>query len=104
MERLRELTIESSRFPEVLTGYFEDMFISMENLYPKLKKGAYACYVVGNTCLPDLTVDVDLILAELGEQAGYTAEKIFVAKTRWCDVGGIHRERPVRESVVILRK
>jgi hypothetical protein len=104
MERVREVTITSSRFPEVLTGYFEDMFISMENLYPKMKQGGCACYVVGNTCLPDLTVDVDLILAELGEQAGFTAEKILVAKARWCDVGGIRKERPVRESVVILKK
>ena len=104
MERVREVTVTSSRFPGVLTGYFEDMFISMENLYPKMKDGAYACYVVGNTCLPDLTVDVDLILAELGEQAGFSAERILVAKARWCDVGGIRKERPVRESVVILKK
>jgi SAM-dependent methyltransferase len=104
LEKVKEVTITSSRFPEVLTGYFEDMYIHLENLHPKMKTGGYACYVVGNTCLPGLTVDVDLILAELGEQAGFTAEKILVAKARWCDVGGIRKERPVRESVVILKK
>ncbi len=104
LQNLKEITITTSRFPEVLTGYFEDMYIHLENLQPKMQHGSYACYVVGNTCLPDLTVDVDLILAELGEQAGYTAEKILVAKTRWCDVAGIRKERPVRESIVILKK
>lgn len=104
LQNLKELTITTSRFPDVLTGYFEDIYTHLENLQPKMKHGAYACYVVGNTCLPDLTVDVDLILAELGEQAGYTAEKILVAKARWCDVGGIRKERPVRESIVILKK
>lgn len=104
LQNLKEVTITSGRFPEVLTGYFEDLYIHLENLQPKMKPGSYACYVVGNTCLPGLTVDVDLILAELGEQAGYTAEKILVAKARWCDVGGIRKERPVRESIVILKK
>jgi len=104
LENLRGETIASGKFPEVLTGYFEDMFMCLESLYPVMKEGGIAAYVVGNTCLPGITVDVDLILAELSEQAGFTAKRVLVANARWCDVAGIRKERPVRESIVVLEK
>ena len=103
LEELREISV-SNRFPQVLEGYFEDMYLSMESTYKALKKGGTAAYVVGNTCLPELTVDVDLILAELGEHIGYTPKEVLVANARWCDVAGIRKERPVRESIVVLKK
>jgi len=103
LEELKEVSV-SNRFPDVLVGYFEDMYLSMENTHSALKKGGIAAYVVGNTCLPELTVDVDLILAELGEHIGYTPKEILVANARWCDVAGIRKDRPVRESIVVLEK
>lgn len=103
-EKLRESALINERFPELLEGYFEDIYLNMESVYRVLRDGGIAAYNVSNTCLPDLTVDVDLIFAELGEQVGFTAKQIMVAKTRWCDVGGIRKERPVRESIVVLQK
>jgi hypothetical protein len=76
----------------------------MKQVHRALKEGGTASFVVSNVCLPDMTVDVDVILAELGEQIGYSVEEILVAHARWCDVSGIRKERPVRESVVVLRK
>ncbi|MBN2251388.1 MAG: hypothetical protein JW724_04870 [Candidatus Altiarchaeota archaeon] len=104
LEGLRKITLSGARFPQVLTGYFEDMYLSIEEAYRVLEPGGRAAYVVANTCLPDLTIDVDLILAELGVHAGFTPEEILVANARWCDVAGIRKERPVRESIVIMRK
>jgi DNA modification methylase len=104
MEKLRESSLINERFPTLLEGYFEDMYMNMESVYKVLKDGGVAAYNVGNTCLPDLTVDVDLIFAELGEQIGFKAKQVLVAKARWCDVAGIRKERPVRESIVILEK
>ena len=104
MEKLRESSLINERFPNLLEGYFEDMYLNMESVYKALKDGGIAAYNVGNTCLPDMTVDVDLIFAELGEQIGFTAKQVMVAKARWCDVQGIRKERPVRESIVILEK
>jgi DNA modification methylase len=104
MEKLRESSLVNERFPTLLEGYFEDMYLNMESVYSVLKEGGVAAYNVGNTCLPDLTVDVDLIFAELGVQIGFTAKQVYVAKARWCDVAGIRKERPVRESIVILEK
>jgi tRNA G10 N-methylase Trm11 len=93
-----------AKTPQVVEGYFDDMHTVMEGIYSALKPGGAAAFVVSNVCLPDITVDVDTILAELGEQIGYSVESILVAHARWCDVHGIRKDRPVRESVVVLRK
>lgn len=90
--------------PLVVRGYFEDMFDSLESIYRVLKDGAHAAIVVGNACLPGITVDVDLILTDFAEQIGFEPISIWVANARWCTVHGIKKERPVRESILILKK
>lgn len=109
-ERLSPILDSLSNFddpvksPVVVRAYFEDIYASLESLYSVLSGGGLAFYVVGNACLPNLTVDVDLILAELAEQAGFEVKDIWVANARWCDVHGIQKQKPVRESIVILKK
>jgi hypothetical protein len=102
VEKMTEASF--AKRPQVVEGYFDDMHTVMEGVYSALKPGGAAAFVVSNVCLPDITVDVDTIIAELGEQIGYSVEEILVAHARWCDVHGIRKERPVRESVVVLRK
>ncbi len=102
--KLDEITGKIENSPVVVWGYFEDMYMSLEGIYKALKPNGTAALVVGNACLPNLTVDVDLILAEISEQIGFNAKAIWVANARWCDVHGIVKERPVRESIVILEK
>ncbi len=77
---------------------------TMRNVYDHLKKGGKFALVVGNACLPGTTIDVDLILAELGQKMGFEVNQIMVAHARWCDVHGIKKDRPVRESIVVLEK
>lgn len=102
-DKLNEITGKVNS-PEVVLGYFEDMYMSLEGIYKALKPNGTAALVVGNACLPNLTVDVDLIIAEISEQIGFKAKAIWVANARWCDVHGIEKQRPVRESIVILEK
>jgi SAM-dependent methyltransferase len=106
VRRLLEKVSESGfmKRPQVVEGYFNDMYSVLASLHRVLRKGGKAAFVVSNACLPNVTVDVDTILAELGEDLGYVVEGIAVANVRWCDVSGIRKERPVRESIVVLRK
>lgn len=103
MWRLEENPVKGKP-PVTVRGYFEDMYMCMDSIYGSLREGGIAAVVIGNACMPDLTIDSDLILAELSEEVGFKATEIKVAKTRWCDVHGIRKERPVRESIVILGK
>jgi SAM-dependent methyltransferase len=92
------------KHPQVVEGYFEDIYMSLRSVHESLKEKGKAALVVGNVCLPGVTVDTDLILAELAEDIGFDVREIMVANVRWCDVHGIRKERPVRESVVVLEK
>ena len=104
LERVKEIPSTPSRVPQIVEGYFEDMCLSLEGLFNVLREGGIVALVVSNTCLPNITIDVDLILTEIGEQTGFKPKRILVANTRWCDVHGIRKERPVRESIVLLEK
>lgn len=90
--------------PPVVEGYLKDIYLSLREAFRVMKKGGTAVYVVGNAALPGITVNVDLALAEMGEQIGFKVEDIWVANCRWADVHGIIKKRPVRESSVVLRK
>lgn len=103
MEKLHE-NPDSKKPPATVEAYFADMEAFLGNLRYTLKENSAVAIVVGNACMPSLTVDSDIILAEMAQSMGYTVERILVAHVRWCNVEGIKKDRPVRESIVILRK
>ncbi|MEA1925174.1 MAG: DNA methyltransferase [Candidatus Altiarchaeota archaeon] len=103
MDRLWE-TPDSKKKPEVVLDYFADLSESLKTIHNSLVEGGRAALVISNTCMPSLTIDSDLIMAELSENIGFSIERILVSNVRWCDVGGIKKERPVRESIVVLKK
>ncbi len=90
--------------PQIVECYFYDVELALRNMFNALKKNGKAAIVIGNTCLPEITIDSDIILAEIAENIGFKAKEIWVANARWCTVGGITKEKPVRESIVILEK
>lgn len=94
------------RIPFMLKGYFEDLYLTLKALHPRLKKGAICAFVVGNVRHAGVMVPVDEILVQIGEQAGYTFERAWVARLRGNSaqqMGRFGRE-PARESVVIFRR
>lgn len=96
--------VSKQGMPVIVRGYFEDMYLSLKEMYRVLKPQKYAFIIVANACFPDVTIDVDTTIAELGEEIGFELEEIWAANVRWCDVYKIKKERPVRESIVIIRK
>jgi hypothetical protein len=95
---------EGGKNPQVVEGYLQDMYLVLKESARVLEAGGRAVFVVGNASLPNLTVDVDLILAELGERLGFAVDDIWVGNVRWADVHGLVKQRPARESAVVLRK
>ncbi len=101
--KLEELP-ESSKPPAIMRGYFEDLFMNLESIYNSLKPEGKAAIVIGNSCLPNLDINSDLILAEMGEGIGFEVEGVWSSNTRVCKFPGMKTSRPVRESIVILKK
>ena len=95
-----------ARIAPMLEGYFEDLFLTLRALRPRLREGAICAFVVGNVRHAGVMVPVDEILAQVGEQAGYTFERAWVARLRGNSaqqMGRFGRE-PARESIMFLRK
>jgi len=99
-----EIKGDTRKNPQVVLDYFTDLASCLSSLYNSLREGAKVAFVLSNTCLPSQTIDVDLITAEISENQGFNVKKILVSNTRWCDVHGIIKERPVRESIVLCEK
>lgn len=95
-------TSTAGKTPPIVEGYLNDICKSITEAARVLKKGGHAVYVVANAALPEITVDVDIALADMAQKTGLHVEDIWVANARWADVHGITKERPVRESIVVL--
>ena len=84
--------------------YFEDMGLVLEEMHRVMKPGAKAGIVVGNAYFPDRVVDVDLILAKMGEDLGFKAREVVVLNKRPALEGRTRKVGTLRESMVLLEK
>ncbi len=84
--------------------YFEDMGTVLKEMHRVMKKGAMAGIVVGNAYFPDRVVEVDLILAGMGENIGFKAKEIIVLNKRPALEGRTRKVGTLRESMVVLQK
>lgn len=105
-ETLKKLPVNNERIPDMVAGYFEDLFSTLQGLYPLVKKDGYIVFVLGNVRFAGVLIPVDEIVAELGEQTGLRWEKTVVARLRGNSaqqMGRFGRELS-HESVIIWRK
>ncbi len=94
------------RVPAMLLGYFQDMYQVLATLRNILANGARLAFVVGNVRYKGEMVEVDELLAELAQKAGFTWLKTWIVRYRGNSaqqMGRYGRERS-RESVVLLQK
>lgn len=90
---------------EVIVGYVDDMFEAIKTVYRSLRRGGKMVIVVGNSMHgkagQDYVIASDLLLARLAEIAGFTIERIEVARY---PKRRIARSAFLRESLVFARK
>ncbi len=89
----------------MLKGYFEDLYLTLNSAAGVMRRGARMAYIVGNARYSGVNIDVDRILAAIGEQIGLNLEKIIVLRYRGNSaqqMGKYGREKS-RESIVIFR-
>ena len=100
------------RAKEVLSFYV-DLEKCMRHAYKILKSRKYFCLIIGNRLVKQVRIPTDFIVAELGENIGFTCEDIFVRnipgkrmpiKTSPTNVVGELEETMTRESIIVLRK
>ena len=108
LSKIRNAELWDKRIPQMIFGYFNDMFDIIDNCYKTLKKGGFCSIVVGNSAYGGIVLPTDLILAEYAEKVGFTVDKIEV--DRYIITSSQQYEKTkqdgkfLRESVVCLIK
>ena len=66
------------RIRPMLEGYFEDIFLSLQEVHRVLGSGGQAAYIVGNVRHSGVMVPVDEIIREIAPQAGLVLHSAWV--------------------------
>ena len=96
------------RIPKMIDTYFHEMYLLLQTLYEKTKKGGHCIIVVGNSAYGNLSIPTDSILGQMGEKAGFTVKEIIVARKnetssqQYAKIGNFIEY--IRESLVVLKK
>ncbi len=95
-----------TRIPQMLHGYFEDLYLTVRELQRVLKANGRAAIVVGNVSYCGIPLEVDRFTVEIARQAGFAPRIVYVARRRGNSAQQMkeHGRRPQRESVVVLVK
>lgn len=92
------------RVPIMLSGYFEDLYHTLCSLKRVITKGGKLAFVVGNVRYKGEMIQVDELLAELAQRAGYQWIKTWIVRYRGNSAQqmGTYGREAARESVVII--
>lgn len=105
IRRVEEVGLNNSKVPEMISGYFEDMFLSLSQMQRCLKRDGKLALVISNVRFGGVNIPVDQILAQLGEQTGLRTEAIFTTRYRGNSAQqmGRFKRKPSRESIVVWK-
>ena len=105
LAKIRNQTKEP-RIPNMLAGYFLDMYICLREIRRVCRSGARIASVVGNAQYYGESIPVDELTAEVGEQVGLTCDKLLVTRYRGNSAQqmGRYGRRPSRESIVLFKR
>src|SRR5262249_2223639 len=94
---------EKTRIPQMLAGYFLDLWLSLRETHRILRPNGRAAFVVGNARYKGITVEVDTFLAELAQSVGLAVDHVYVARRRGNSAQQMktYGRQPQRESVVV---
>jgi len=103
--RIEKAGLNNRRIPEMISGYFEDMFLSLSQMQKCLKRKGKLGMVVSNVRFGGVNIPVDQILAQIGEQAGLHTDAIFTARYRGnsSQQMGRFKRIPSRESIIVWK-
>jgi tRNA G10 N-methylase Trm11 len=94
------------RIPEMLEGYFLDMYLCLREMRRVCKPRAMIAFVLGNARYAGRPIAVDKLTAAIGEQAGLKCKRLVVVRYRGNSaqqMGRYGRQRS-RETIVIFQR
>jgi len=97
---------DDERIPDMLEGYFLDMYLCLRELRRVCRSKAMIAFVVGNARYAGRAILVDKLTAEIGEQSGLKCTELVVARYRGNSAQQMRRfgKQRSRETVVIFQR
>jgi len=105
---LKSRKLWSNSIPNMIKGYFHDMYKCLKNLSENIEDGANVGFVVGNPTYAGVVIATDLLLADIATSLGYECVEIkvyrkIVPSSQQTKLIDDHDKKYVRESLVILQ-
>jgi len=90
----------------MISGYFADLALTLQELFRVVTPGGRIAFVVGNTRWGGVVIPIDHLLLMLAEHSGFVAERVLVTRLKGNSPQQMkmYGRIPVRESVVLFRK
>lgn len=101
--------IWNKNIPDMLRGYFDDMFELLKNIKSILVRDAKCFIVVANSGYKGILVPTDLIIAEIAARLGFKVNHIFYARkirssSQQMKELNLDYDNLMRESIIELQK
>jgi uncharacterized membrane protein YkvA (DUF1232 family) len=93
----------SDRIPLMVQAYFEDIALLLAALKKRAKRGAKLKIAVATSAYAGIVVPVDLIIADIGERAGWLLEDVQVVR-RLRSSGQHWKHEESKDAVPALRE
>jgi DNA modification methylase len=90
----------------LVTGYFNDIYQVLKDIFRVLKPGSKALFVLGDSAPYGVHIPTDKLIGDIGVSIGFDSYEIEILRTRG-DKWKANPQRhtvPLRESIVILSK
>lgn len=98
----------NNNIPNVVRGYFDDIYALLNKLYRQTAKNGYIGIVVGNSAYSGVIIPTDSLIAEIAREIGFKVKSIFVA--RHLTTSSQQKQELeylknyLRESIILLEK
>jgi hypothetical protein len=106
LDELSKRKLNNKQIIPTITGYFEDMYLCLNEMKSVLKPNKHLGLVISNVRFAGVMIPVDEILCRVGEQLGLRIKNIIALRYRGNSSQQMlqYKRMPNRESLIVFRR
>lgn len=103
IQKIEKNGVNNPQITEMIEGYFEDMFLCLEQMKKRLVDKGKIALVISNVRFAGVNIPVDQLLSDIGQQVGLKPKAIWAARWRGNSAQQMkqYKRKPSRESIVV---
>lgn len=106
IRQIKKNGVNNLQITDMLEGYFEDMFLCLQEMEKRLVEKGKIALVVSNVRFAGVNIPVDGLLCDIGRQIGLKPKAIWIARKRGNSAQQMkqYKRSPSRESIMVWEK